>query len=88
MKKSAEYLQQIDELEREMSEDIRQHLKRFGGEFVPEDHGVDIVDSGGNEVLKITDIQVICSGGVDYPLENSGTSDLCYYLGEIECINT
>jgi hypothetical protein len=87
MKESAEYLQQIDELERQISDSIREHLKRFKGEFIPEDHGVDIVDSSENIVVKITDAKVICMGGVDYPLENLGTSDLCYYLGEIECIN-
>lgn len=86
MKTSDYFSNQITETRKGVVETLCQHIEKHGGEFVPEDHGIDLYDNQRQRIDKITS-ETVYAGDVEYPLnmqENGHTEDLIYFLSEIE----
>ena len=87
MKTSNDFSSQITATRQGVVETLREHIQKHGGEFIPEDHGISLIDNQSQSISKITSETIYALNGVDYPLnmqENGHTEDLIYFLGEIE----
>ena len=87
MKTSDDFTKQITDTRKEVVEALLSHIAKHGGEFVPEDHGIALVDNQEQTITKITADTIYATNDVEYPLnmqDNGHTEDLIYFLSEIE----
>ena len=71
MKTSSDFTKQISETRKGVVETLREQIAKHGGEFIPEDHGIRLIDNQEQRIEKITADTVYADNGVDYPLNMS-----------------